>query len=137
MKNNDSTECKICCLVLAACAVVLAFRNQSQKSELSETAKGISRIESHLFAGLPDDSRNDTSDMPMRLRAVEDRIIRDCGPSGKVNKHGNYPYTQGSLDAERRMQTDAVELGHAHWEGELNEFFVWNGHAQRFPRIQD
>lgn len=44
-------------------------------------------------------------------------------------------YAQGSRDCERRMQLEAVKVGAAHWEGDREEWFVWNGTAQRFQRI--
>lgn len=57
----------------------------------------------------------------------------DRHPDGLPNRWGNLPYTQGSLDAEARMQHEAVEQGFAQF---IDEFFFWKGDGQKFPKAE-
>ena len=76
-------------------------------------------------------------------------IVLGCGPAPDVQEpredgamlevfRMGYEegYAEGSFDCERRMQIDAVKYGSAHWEGENEQWFVWDKLPnQRFARI--
>lgn len=60
---------------------------------------------------------------------------------GAVNAFGNLPYTQGSLDAERRMQLEAVRVGAARIDSDgkngVTASFVWkNEPTVSYPAIK-
>lgn len=56
---------------------------------------------------------------------------------GSVNAQGNLPYTQGSLDAEARMQFEAVGRGFAEWADFHGQpGFRWKGDTQTFPKAE-
>ncbi len=43
-------------------------------------------------------------------------------------------YEKGKAETEKRMQREAVSFGKAHYEGERDEWFVWDGTEQRWMR---